>query len=90
MNDLGLRWEIFVDEVERTKACDGRFYANNRKIVELYQLPNHCVKCLSQLSFNDEFDSTFCADCDEWREASCGDPLCDFCLDRPTKPSDCK
>jgi hypothetical protein len=33
-----------------------------------------------------EFDATCCPLCNEWLEVDCGDPSCDFCLNRPTNP----
>lgn len=40
------------------------------------------------IEFNVEFDSNFCAICDEWKSAICSDEDCEFCQGRPSKPSE--
>ena len=37
---------------------------------------------------NDEHDANYCSDCDVWTESVCEDPDCEFCRDRPEKPSE--
>ncbi|CAM3092393.1 hypothetical protein FITA111629_03065 [Filibacter tadaridae] len=90
MEDLGLSWEAIENPRAGKKEIEGTFYVKNGKICEWSELPNHCKKCLDPLDYNDEFDSVFCPSCNEWREASCSDPTCEYCLARPAKPSDCQ
>ena len=102
MEDLGLSWDDLIqpsDEsvkwpaegpVEEQKSFEGAFFAKNRKIIDWFELPDHCPECLERLSYNDEFDSIYCVPCDEWRDIACEDPTCDYCAERPEKPSDCK
>lgn len=65
------------------------FLYNKETMIEWSEMADHCVRCMHSLVYNEEFDSVYCASCDEWREASCEDPSCDFCGDRPAKPSMC-
>lgn len=88
--DLGLNWDPFADPRTEKKEIEGIFLMKNGKILELNELSNHCNVCLDPLAYNDEHDSIYCPTCDEWREASCSDPDCEYCLARPTKPSHCK
>lgn len=90
MEDLGFSWEDMEDPREDKKAIEGIFLMKNGKIRELFELPNHCRVCLDRLAYNDEHDSIYCEACDEWRETSCSDPYCEYCLARPVKPSHCK
>ena len=90
MEDLGLSWNSISNLRAGKKEIEGVFLVKNGKICELHELPNHCKVCLDSLDYNDEHDSIFCPSCDEWREGSCGDPSCEYCLARPTKPSNCK
>ena len=46
-----------------------------------------CEKCKEELDLNYTYDAYFCKKCDEWAEKTCGDPKCDYCVDRPEKPS---
>lgn len=90
MEALGLNWEVLDDSAADRKAIEGIFLMKNGKIRALSELPNHCKVCLDPLDYNDEHDSVFCPTCDEWREASCSDPACEYCLARPAKPSHCE
>ncbi|WP_186669436.1 hypothetical protein [Sporosarcina sp. BP05] len=89
MEDLGLSWESIGSLMGDKKEVEGIFLMKDGKIRNLLELPNHCKICLDQLDYNDEHDSVFCQSCDEWREGSCGDPTCEYCLARPAKPSNC-
>lgn len=89
MEDLGLSWDDVLQTAVEKEPFEGIFLAKNRKIIDWVELPNHCPDCLEILSYNDEFDSTYCSDCDEWRDVPCEDPNCEFCEARPEKPSSC-
>ena len=89
MGDLGLSWETIVDTPVRKNAIEGIFLMKNGKIFEWSELLSRCIVCLNSLNYNEEHDSEFCSTCDEWREDSCSDPNCEYCLARPEKPSNC-
>lgn len=38
--------------------------------------------------YSGAFDATVCLSEDRWDESLCSDPGCDFCSQRPPKPSD--
>ncbi|MFS0574409.1 hypothetical protein AB1K83_02110 [Sporosarcina sp. 179-K 3D1 HS] len=90
MEDLGLSWDLIEQSVADKKEIEGIFLAYKGKIHKWSELPNLCMVCLETLDYNDEHDSVFCPTCDEWREPSCADPNCEYCLARPNKPSQCK
>jgi hypothetical protein len=35
-----------------------------------------------------QHDASYDKEKDEWLESKCKDPECDYCIDRPDKPSD--
>ena len=37
---------------------------------------------------NEYYDAMFCKICDSWLEDRCDDPRCNFCPQRPEKPSE--
>ncbi|MHA6258552.1 hypothetical protein ACXYMX_01445 [Sporosarcina sp. CAU 1771] len=90
LEDLGLHMNDVKDLAYSSKKIEGIFFANKRKIIESSDALEHCSTCLELLEYNDEFDSSYCGSCNEWREFSCADPDCEYCLERPEKPSDCK
>lgn len=45
-----------------------------------------CYKCGHRASYNFEFDSNYCATCNEWLEGTCKDAGCPFCPSRPKYP----
>lgn len=45
-----------------------------------------CKKCNNNLIHSEEYDTFFCPKCNEWGEAKCNDPNCEFCQKRPDKP----
>lgn len=49
-----------------------------------------CKECGEELLFNATYDAYYCAKCDEWAEPQCGDDCCDYCRNRPERPSLCK
>ncbi|WOV85138.1 hypothetical protein PGH26_04195 [Sporosarcina jeotgali] len=77
------------DKQTVTDGSSQVFLYNNKKMIEWADMADHCVRCMASLVYNEEFDSVYCASCDEWREVSCEDPSCDYCGDRPAKPSMC-
>lgn len=44
----------------------------------------------SRAEFNEKHDAFFDKEKDIWLEEKCNDPDCDFCKDRPNKPSEIK
>lgn len=49
--------------------------------------PKIVHNCAHPRSYSQKYDSYFCADCDRWVEGRCSDPDCEFCKNRPEKPS---
>lgn len=83
--------ELFqmVMEFKKDKlAFEGTYFAQDRKLIEWYNLPDYCPECLERLYYEEEYDSIYCKTCDEWRETSCDDPTCEYCAKRPNKPSE--
>jgi uncharacterized Zn finger protein (UPF0148 family) len=89
MEDLGLTWAALEQTDSQTKHIEGTFLMHKGKIHKWSELASHCKVCMDPLAYNDEHDSVFCPTCDEWRESSCADPECEYCLARPKKPSQC-
>ena len=55
---------------------------------EIPPLAKYCRICEQKTKYyNRKHDAYYCEACDEWLEKSCGDPDCDYCNDRPEKPS---
>lgn len=48
------------------------------------------IHCGHHVSINETHDAAYCSDCDIWVDGVCGDPECEFCRDRPEKPSEAK
>ena len=46
-----------------------------------------CQKCKLSRIYSDKYDSYFCMNCDVWIESKCKDLNCDYCSERPAKPS---
>jgi len=88
MEDLGLQLYDVQYLKLMNKKIEGTFFAKGRKVVAWTELSNHCPECSEQLKHNEEYDSKFCASCNEWQESSCDDPTCEHCTSRPNKPSD--
>jgi len=40
--------------------------------------------------YNKMWDAYYDSEKDEWLEEKCNDKDCEFCKNRPTKPSECK
>ncbi len=56
---------------------------------DLYGIEEKCPYCGEESVYMcDEFDASFCMECDRWLESRCGDPFCSYCAKRPAKPSD--
>lgn len=87
MEQLGYSWDF--DTSEPRKEIEGTFFMKDGKVLDMMEIHSHCLVCLQPLYYNDEFDSSYCAECNEWREESCSDPNCEYCQGRPEKPSDC-
>ena len=48
-----------------------------------------CKVCSSEVQYNAQFDAYYCELCNEWLERKCNDPECEYCAERPEKPSQC-
>ena len=67
-----------------------------RKHIIEPQRQRHCLVCgehlwLSSYSRNTRevgYDALFCMLCDKWLESHCQDSNCDYCAERPSKPSE--
>ncbi len=58
------------------------------EIENMYVADSVCSYCGEKSVYMcDEFDALFCIECDRWLERRCGDPNCEFCSERPPKPS---
>lgn len=90
MEDLGLSWDSFDLSQEGNHEIEGTFLMTNGEIFNADEVACRCIVCLNPLAYNDEYDSQFCSACDEWREETCSDPSCEYCLERPKKPSHCE
>ncbi len=86
MKDLGLHGDVLFTAHSR-HTIEGTYLLTDDQIVRLEVLQNHCVVCLSSLSYNKAYDAHYCKVCDEWREEACDDEACDYCSTRPDKPS---
>lgn len=50
--------------------------------------PTIAHNCTHPRLYCARFDAYYCKVCDEWLEGRCRDPACEFCKDRPEKPSE--
>lgn len=75
-----------LQELQHT--IEGVYLLHKGQIRSWLELPNLCIHCMDELDYSEQFDSAFCPTCDAWREEPCGDPECEYCLERPEKPSD--
>ncbi|WP_397537364.1 hypothetical protein [Rummeliibacillus pycnus] len=67
----------------------GTFLAINGKFIRTDELQDYCYKCFSLLRYNEEFDTNFCARCNEWRDLARNDINSEKdCRQRPQKPFD--
>lgn len=48
-----------------------------------------CPKCSSEKQYNDQYDAYYCELCNQWLEEKCYDVKCEYCAERPEKPSQC-
>ena len=48
---------------------------------------NWCSKCGSEVQYSNQYDSYYCELCNVWLERKCDDTGCEFCSNRPEKPS---
>lgn len=47
-----------------------------------------CKLCLKKtIAYNFEWDSYYCKSCLEWAEAKCAYDGCEYCKERPDKPT---
>lgn len=45
-----------------------------------------CRGCHNPLVYVYVYDAYACIVCNEWKEGTCSDPRCDFCVGRPETP----
>lgn len=45
-------------------------------------------ECPHPRIYSTRWDAYYCEVCDRWAESKCKDPDCEFCRDRPEKPSE--
>jgi len=50
--------------------------------------PRIIHNCTRPRSYSERWDAYYCKECDVWVEARCGDAECEFCRDRPERPSE--
>ena len=43
--------------------------------------------CTTEALYSEEFDTYYCKECDQWTEDKCDDATCEYCTNRPEKPS---
>ena len=46
-----------------------------------------CPECGGATAHNEKYDVYFCAECDVYSEERCSDHRCQFCRNRPERPS---
>ncbi len=68
----------------------GLYLLAKRQLIEWTDVHSYCHTCLSPLAFHDSYDASYCAECNEWREETCADLECEYCKNRPAKPTDLK
>lgn len=59
--------QFFMEKKPKQKYL-GTFLAINQKLIRIDELQDYCYKCFSLLRYNEEFDTNFCARCNEWRD----------------------
>jgi hypothetical protein len=52
-----------------------------------FQRLEYCNRCNERIVHNEQHDAYFCPRCRRWIERRCGDPTCQFCRQRPARPS---
>jgi hypothetical protein len=58
----------------------------NGESIKGWQSDQNCPKCNELFIYSEDYDAFFCGTCNEWLEAACSDPECDFCGTRPPFP----
>lgn len=51
-------------------------------------MSNNCPHCNEVKSYSGLYDAYYCSNCDIWLEKQCDDPYCEYCSNRPEKPSE--
>ena len=74
---------------EEAEACNVDSARPERSAAEYVALraPPNCQTCGEPGARNEQHDAYACAKCDEWLELMCLDRQCEFCANRPEKPS---
>lgn len=50
----------------------------------------NCTTCGNRKELAERWDAYYCPSCNEWLEATCDDPECGFCRNRPENPIEVK
>lgn len=59
-----------------------------KDIIDLkVNMSSKCETCESEIQYSEKYDTYFCELCNTWLESKCDDPECDYCVNRPAKPS---
>lgn len=66
----------------------GLYLVANKQFINWMDVHTYCHTCLASLTFDDEFDASYCSSCNEWREEKCSDITCEYCEKRPSRPLD--
>lgn len=66
----------------------GLYLLTGKKFISWMDVHAYCPKCLEALTFDNEFDASYCTGCNEWREEKCSDTSCEYCEKRPKRPLD--
>ncbi len=45
------------------------------------------MSCDHKHMYSVKYDTFFCKQCDMWRSIKCTDTQCEYCIERPEKPS---
>lgn len=74
----------FTEEQLKEIEVEGEDEQNKRKPVCDCSLMSGGSNCY----FNKQYDAWFCSKCNVWLERKCPDEDCEYCKDRPDKPSE--
>ncbi|MDE4086240.1 MULTISPECIES: hypothetical protein [unclassified Planococcus (in: firmicutes)] len=66
----------------------GLYLLADKKFINWMDVHTFCHTCMDPLTFDNEFDASYCASCNEWREERCSDISCEYCENRPERPLD--
>ena len=55
--------------------------------MDVAKFTNFCHVCSSELQYSYKYDAYYCELCNTWLEEPCDSVDCEFCANRPSKPS---